>query len=160
MVSFGVVPVATPPHAALSFVARRTPTYSKRARGEARATVVLEYRRFGQRYPAERVVVASFHPQYGEAYRSCVGDSVRQAGEDVLEKNSAEALTWGQFKTKLAAALDVDVLVLKVHREQLKELVAKYTAQTDSDEGNQDDEEEDSDGMTAMRAMARAMNLG
>lgn len=87
-------------------------------------------------------------------------DSVRQAGEDVLEKNSAEALTWGQFKTKLAAALDVDVLVLKVHREQLKELVAKYTAQTDSDEGNQDDEEEDSDGMTAMRAMARAMNLG
>eukprot|EP00752_Nemacystus_decipiens_P003333 g3084.t1 len=88
--------------------------------------------------------------------------TVRQAGEDVLKGNNVEALTWGQFKEKLAKALDVDILALKVHREALQELIAKYTrdaSQQDSDEENQDERAE-SDAMTAMRAMVRAMSLG
>lgn len=94
---------------------------------------------------------------------------VRQAGENVLKKNNAEALTWGQFKSKLATALKVDVVVLKLHRKPLQELIAQYTADTEeedssSDVENQDeenqDEEQDSEAMTAMRAMVRAMNLG
>lgn len=86
---------------------------------------------------------------------------IRQAGQEVLKDNNAEDLTWGQFKSKLAAALDIDVLLLKVHRGPLQELVAQQTAQQEessSDEENQ--HEQDSNGMTAMRAMARAMNLG
>lgn len=93
---------------------------------------------------------------------SCPWDRVRRAGEDVLKSTSTDALTWGNFKRKLATALHIDVLLLKEHRVPLQELVAQYTAQEEStsDDENQDDEEEDSDGMMAMRALARAMGLG
>lgn len=93
---------------------------------------------------------------------SCSWDRVRQAGEEVLKENNIEALTWGQFKRKLAESLDIDVLLLKVHRDALQDLVRR-SAQEErtSDQENQDDEEDqESDAMTAMRALARAMSLG
>eukprot|EP00903_Cladosiphon_okamuranus_P012743 g11913.t1 len=90
---------------------------------------------------------------------------VRAAALCLLTKAN-KGLTWGQFKKKCGQALDVDVLVLKKHKEPLQELVAQYTAQEDSasdedeDEDEEDQNDEDSNRMTALRAMARAMNLG
>lgn len=90
-------------------------------------------------------------------------ERVRKAGEDVLKKNNAQALTWGEFKSKLATALEVDVVVLKAHRKPLQELIAQYTADAEEEDDTSEAEnqdEQDSDAMTAMRAMVRAMNLG
>lgn len=90
---------------------------------------------------------------------SLTWERVRRAGQDLLKENiPEEALTWGQFKTKLAAALDIDVVLLKAYREPLVRELAAHAASR-ADEGNQDDDG-DSDKMTALRAMARAMNLG
>jgi len=93
-------------------------------------------------------------------------DRVREAGAEVLRKNKREELTWGEFKRKLASALDIDVLLLKDHKSALHDLI--QAANEEGSEGEEDEEnesegeeeEQESDGMIAMRALARAMNLG
>lgn len=117
-----------------------------------------------KRAPAFLVALgAMVHPEW---------DRVREAGAELLRTNKKETLTWGQFKRKLAAALDIDVLLLQAHRSALHELIqnandqssegdSQSEAEEDEESGSEEEEEEqETDGMVAMRALARAMNLG
>ncbi len=93
-------------------------------------------------------------------------DRVRDAGAEILRETKREELTWGEFKRKLASALDIDVLLLKDHRSALHDLIQDandHGSDGEGDEENESDgeeEEQETDGMIAMRALARAMNLG
>lgn len=95
-------------------------------------------------------------------------DRVREAGAEVLRENKREELTWGEFKRKLASALDIDVVLLKDHRSALHDLIQDANDLDNGSDGEGDEEnasegeeeDQETDGMIAMRALARAMNLG
>lgn len=108
---------------------------------------------------------------------------VRVAAAEALTSTAVDKeTTLGQFMGKLAERLSVNHDQVKLHKAALKDLIAQKTQEdssssSSSDEENQhQDEEEDEDdrscqdgsnnnagndskGMVALRAMAKAMNL-